>query len=91
MEKQLNNYVVAQGFICPSISPWASPILLVKKKDGSMCMCVDNHALNALPIKNKYPLSNIDELFDQLLGACYFTKIHLRLGYHQVYIKLQDI
>ena len=64
---------------------------MVCKKDGSMRMCVDYHALNALTIKNKYPLSKIDELFDQLLGACYFIKIDLRLGYYQVCIKTQDI
>lgn len=82
VEKQLADYV-QRGFIRPSTSPWASPILLVKKKDGSMCMCIDYRGLNALTIKNKYPLPRIDELFDQLHGARYFNKIDLRSGYHQ--------
>ena len=56
-----------------------------------MRMCVDYRGLNALTIKNKYPLPKIDELFDQLLGVYYFTKIDLRLGYNQVHIKVQDI
>ena len=64
---------------------------MLHKKNGSMHMCVNYCALNALTIKNKYPLPKIDELFDQLLGACYFTKIDLRLGYHQVRIKMHDI
>ena len=75
-EVEMGEYI-QQGFIRPSISPWASPILLVKKKDGSMQMCVDYRGLNAVTIKNKYPLPCIDELFDQLQGARYFTKIDL--------------
>ena len=68
VERQLADYV-QRGFICPSSSPWASPILLVKKKDGSMRMCVDCHGINAIMIKNKYPLLRVDELFDQLNGV----------------------
>ena len=90
VEKQLTDYV-SRGFIRSSSSPWASPILLVKKKDGAMRMCVDYRALNAVTIKNKYPLPRVDELFDQLHGASYFTKIDLRSGYHQVRIRLADI
>ena len=56
------------------------------QKDGSMCMCVDYHGLNALTIKNKYPLPNIDDLFDKLLGMSYFKKIDLRSGYDQICI-----
>ena len=56
-----------------------------------MRMCVDYRALNAVTIKNKYPLPRVDELFDQLLGASYFTKIDLRSEYHQVRIRLADI
>ena len=66
VEKYLANYL-QQGFICTSSLPWASPILMVHKKDGSMRMCVDYRALNALTIKNKYLLPKIDELFDQLM------------------------
>ena len=65
VKKQLSEYI-QRGFNRPSISPWASPILLVKKKDGSMQMCVDYRDLNAVTIKNKYPLPRIDEFFDQL-------------------------
>ncbi len=90
VERQLTDYL-ERGFIQPSSSPWASPILLVKKKDGSMRLCVDYRGLNALTIKNKYPLPRIDELFGQLNGAWYFTKIDLRSGYHQVRIRTQDV
>ena len=78
-------------FIQPSQSPWALPILMVKKNDGSMRMCVDYRGLNAVTIKNKYPLPRIDELFDQLQGAKYFTKIDLRSGYHQICIRAEDV
>jgi hypothetical protein len=64
--------------IRPSSSPWGAPVLFVKKKDGSMRMCVDYRSLNEVTIKNKYPLPRIDDLFDQLKGAKYFSKIDLR-------------
>ena len=86
VERQLEDYV-QRGFIRPSSSPWASPILLVKKKDGSMRMCVDYRGVNAITIKNKYPLPRVDELFNQLNGVRCFSKIDLRLGYHQVCIQ----
>ena len=66
------------GFIRPSSSPWGAPVLFVKKKDGSMRLCVDYRALNEVTIKNKYSLPRIDDLFDQLKGAKYFSKIDLR-------------
>jgi hypothetical protein len=78
-------------FIGPSSSPWGAPVLFVKKKDGSMRMFVDYHALNEVTIKNKYPLSRIDDLFDQLKGENYFSNIDLRSGYHQLKIKESDI
>jgi hypothetical protein len=80
-----------KGFICPSASPWGCPALLVKKKDNSLRLCVDYCPLNAVTIKNKYPLPLIDILFDQLAGAKVFSKIHLRSGYHQIKIKPSDI
>jgi hypothetical protein len=68
-----------------------SPVLFVKKKDGSLRMCIDYQSLNEVTIKNKYPLPRIDDLFDQLKGAKYFSKIDLRSGYYQLKIWLSDI
>jgi hypothetical protein len=80
-----------KGYIRPSTSPWGCPALFVKKKDGSLRMCVDYLPLNAVTIKNKYPLPRIDVLFDQLAGAKIFSKIDLRSGYHQIKIRPCDI
>jgi hypothetical protein len=80
-----------KGFICPSASPWDCSALFVKKKDNSLTLCVDYRPLNAVTIKNKYPLPRIDILFDQLDGARVFSKIDLRSGYHQIKIKPSDI
>ncbi|GJZ83261.1 hypothetical protein Tco_0648434, partial [Tanacetum coccineum] len=71
-----------KGFMRPSDSPWGASVLFVKKKDGSMHMCIDYRELNKLTMKNRYPLLRIDDLFDQLQGAHYFSKIDLRSGYH---------
>ena len=90
LKKQLEE-LQQNGFIRPSLSSWGAPVLFVKKKDGSMRMCVDYRALNEVTIKNKYPLPRIDDLFDQLKGAKYFSKIDLRSGYHQLKIKESDI
>jgi hypothetical protein len=80
-----------KGFIRPSASPWGCPALFVKKKDNSLRLCVDYRPLNAVTIKNKYPLPCIDILFDQLAGAKVFSKIDLRSGYHQIKIKPSDV
>ncbi|KAL5803527.1 hypothetical protein ACOSQ4_031832 [Xanthoceras sorbifolium] len=80
-----------KGFIRPSVSPWGAPVLFVKKKDGSLRLCIDYRQLNKLTVKNKYPLPRIDDLFDQLRGACVFSKIDLRTGYHQLRIKESDV
>jgi hypothetical protein len=80
-----------KGYIRPSSSPWVSPALFVKKKDGSLRMCVDYRPLNAVTIKNKYPLPCIDVLFEQLAGAQVFSNIDLRSGYHQIKIWASDI
>ncbi|GJV16177.1 putative reverse transcriptase domain-containing protein [Tanacetum coccineum] len=76
-----------KGFIRPSHSLWGAPVLFVKKKDGSFRLCIDYRELNKLTIKNRYPLPRIDDLFDQLQGARYFSKIDLRSGYHQLRTK----
>ncbi|GJR40944.1 putative reverse transcriptase domain-containing protein [Tanacetum coccineum] len=75
----------------PPHSPWGGPVLFVKKKDASLRMCIDHRELNKLMIKNRYPLSRIDDLFDQLQGSRYFSKIDLRLGYHQPRVHEDDI
>jgi hypothetical protein len=74
--------LLEKGFICPSSSPWGAPVIFVPKKDGTQRLCMDYRALNEVTVKNKYPLTRIDDLFDQLRGACVFSKIDLRLGYH---------
>ncbi|KAA0039169.1 pol protein [Cucumis melo var. makuwa] len=80
-----------KGFIRPSVSPWGAPVLFVKKKDGSMRLCIDYRELNKVTVKNRYPLLRIDDLFDQLQGATVFSKIDLRSGYHQLRIKDGDV
>jgi hypothetical protein len=74
--------MLSKGLICPSASPWGSPVLFVDKRDGTIRLCVDYRKLNEVIIKNKYPLPKIEELFDQLDGAKVFSKIDLRTGYH---------
>ncbi|GKB11699.1 putative reverse transcriptase domain-containing protein [Tanacetum coccineum] len=80
-----------KGFIRPSSSPWEAPGLYVKKKDGSFRMCIDYRELNKLTVKNRYPLPRIDDLFDQLEGSQFFSKIDLRSGYHQLRVHEDDI
>ncbi|XP_042396624.1 uncharacterized protein LOC121986749 [Zingiber officinale] len=77
--------------IRPSASPWGAPVLFVKKKDGSMRLCIDYQELNKITIKNRYPLPRIDDLFDQLKGATVFSKHDLRSDYHQLKVKAEDI
>jgi hypothetical protein len=80
-----------KGFIRLSASPWGCPALFMKKKDNSLRLCVDYRPLNAVTIKNKYPMPRIDILFDQLAGAKVFSKIDLRSGYHQIKIQPSDV
>ena len=69
-----------KGFIRPSVSPWGAPVLFVKKKDGTLHMCIDYQQINKVTVKNKYPLPRIEDLFDELKGAGVFSKIDLRSG-----------
>jgi len=90
LKKQLED-LLDKKFVRPSVSPWGAPVLLVKKKDGSMRLCIDYRQLNKLTIKNRYPLPRIDDLMDQLVGARVFSKIDLRSGYHQIKVKDEDM
>jgi hypothetical protein len=80
-----------KGYIHPSTPPWGCSALFVEKKDKELRLCVDYRLLNAVTIKNKYPLPRIDILFDQLAGAQVFSKIDLHSGYHQIKICAEDI
>jgi hypothetical protein len=73
-----------KGYIRPSCSPWGCTAIFVSKKDKTQRLCVDYQPLNAVTVKNKYPLPCIDLLFDQLIRAQVFSKIDLRSGYHQI-------
>ncbi|GKA65618.1 putative reverse transcriptase domain-containing protein [Tanacetum coccineum] len=88
---QINLEPPDKGFIKPSSLPWGAPVLFVKKKDGSFRMCIDYRELNKLPVKNRYPLPRIDDLFDQLRGSSVYSKIDLRSGYHQLHVREEDI
>ncbi|KAJ9562865.1 hypothetical protein OSB04_008025 [Centaurea solstitialis] len=82
--------LLGKEFIRPNSSPWGAPTLFVKK-DGSQRMCVDYRELNKRTAKNRYPLPRIDNLFDQLQGATWFSIIDLRSGYHQMRVREADI
>ena len=90
LEKQITK-LLEQGFIEPSSSPWGAPILFIAKKDGTLRMCIDYRALNKVTLKDRYPLPRIDDIFDQLRDARYFSSIDLQQGYHQVLISESDV
>lgn len=79
--------LLEKGFIRPSVSPWGAPVLFVKKKDGSLRLCIDYRQLNKVTVKNKYLLPRIDDLFDQLRAS----KIDLRSGYQKLRIRETDV
>ena len=85
------NELLEKGMIRPSSSPFCSLVLLVQKKDGSYRMCVDYHALNKQTIKNRFPVPRIEDIFDKLQGANYFSQIDLKSGYNQIRIVPKDI
>jgi hypothetical protein len=74
--------LLKKGYIRPSMSPWGAPVLVMKKKDGMLRLCIDLRQLKKVTVKNKYPLSRIDDLFDQLKDVNIFSNIDLRLRYH---------
>ncbi|XP_071933848.1 uncharacterized protein [Coffea arabica] len=83
--------LLERDFIRENGSPWRAPVLFVKRKDGTLRLCIDYRELNNVTIKNKYPLPDIDELFDQLQGAVVFSKLDLRQGYYQLLIRKEDM
>jgi len=89
IKKQVQE-LLEKGFIRPSTSPCRSPIVLVRKKDGSWRMYIDYKAINKIMIKNRYPLPRMDDLLDQLKESVYFSKLDLSSGYHQVRVAEQD-
>ena len=90
LKSQLKD-ILEKVFIRPSISTRGSVVLFFKKKDGSLIMCRYYRQLNKVTIRNKYPLPRIEDLFDQLQWASYFSKINLRSGYHQHRVRAKDI
>jgi hypothetical protein len=89
IEKQVAQ-MLKTGIVVPSLSPFASPVLLVKKKDGTWRFCVDYRKLDAVAIKNKFPMPIIDEFIDEIAGAAYFTKLDLNSRFHQIRMAHMD-
>jgi hypothetical protein len=90
LKKQLQGYL-DDGRLRPSESPWGTNVIFAKKKDGSLRFCVDYRGLNELTVRNSYPLPHMDELFDRLQGAAYYSKIDLRTGFYQIPLDEADM
>ena len=89
--ERLTQDLLKCGVISKSRSPYAAPVVLVGKKDGSFRLCIDYRGLNKVTIKNKFPISFIDEMMDELHGAKYFSKLDLRSGYYQIRVRLEEV
>ena len=90
MKEYVKTYL-ANGFIRPSQSPAAAPVMFIKRPDGNLRLVVDYRALNAITVKNRFPLPLIPEMLDRLNTAKIFTKIDLRNAYHQVRVREEDV